>query len=538
MAELLNINVLGELEVRRGAEALALPPSRKTRALLGYLAMADRPVRRERLCEMLWDVPDDPRGALRWSLSKLRGLAGDAAAGPIRADRETVALDAHAVRIDARTVHDAVADGLEGLSLARLEGLADAFRGEFLEGLDLTGCPDFHAWILSQRQQAAALRKSILIGILRRISERPDKALRHARVLAELEPLDEEAQARIVRLLAATGRRREAERQYQAAALILEAGQVAETGLLRGALTAVKATPRTEGPVDIAPADDRPLVQEIRFCTATDGTRIAWSTAGEGPPIVKSANWLNHLEYDWESPVWRHLMRFLAHGRTVVRYDERGNGLSDRELRDTTLDAFLDDLEAVVDAAGLGSFPMLAISQGCAVAVAYAARHPERVSRLVLHGGYAMGWRLRGDPDEIAAREAMLTLVRTGWGRETPAFRQVFTSLFFPEATAEQVRSFNELQLRSTSPENAWALLDAFSRIDVRPYLSQVRAPVLVTHCRGDLRVSFETGRALAASIPGARFVPLDSPNHLMLEHEPAWARFASEVDSFLAAGS
>jgi len=537
LAEPLDINVLGELEVRRGAKILALPPSRKTRALLGYLAMADRPVRRERLCELLWEVPDDPRGALRWSLSKLRGLAGDGAS-PIRADRETVALAPDSVRVDAHLVRSALANGLDRLSLPRLEELAGAFRGEFLEGLDLTVCPEFHAWVLAQRQQTAAQRRTILLEILSRLTERPDKALHPARVLAELEPLDEEAQARIVRLLAATGRRRDAERQYQAAALILEAGKIAETGALRRALEVVNAAPRTEIAIDVAATDDRPLVQEIRFCTAADGTRIAWSTAGEGPPIVKSANWLNHLEYDWESPVWRHLMRFLANGRTLVRYDERGNGLSDRELRDTTLDAFVNDLEAVVDSAGLETFPMLAISQGCAVAVAYAARHPHRVTRLVLHGGYAMGWRLRDDPDEIAAREAMLTLVRTGWGKETPAFRQVFTSLFFPEATAEQVRSFNELQVRSTSPDNAWAMLDAFSRIDVRPYLAQVKAPVLVTHCRGDLRISHETGRALAASIPGARFVLLDSPNHLMLEHEPAWSRFVAEVEAFLSAGA
>jgi len=536
VAETLDIHVLGGLEVRRGAESLALPPSRKTRALLGYLAMADRPVRRERLCELLWEVPDDPRGALRWSLSKLRGLAGDGASSPIVADRETVTLNHDAMRIDARIVRDALAGSADDLSLDRLEQLAAAFRGEFLEGVELTGCPEFHAWILSQRQQMAALRKTILTNIIGRLVGRPDKALPHARALAELEPLDEEAQARVVHLLAATGRRREAERQYQAAALILEAGEVPETGLLRRALEAVKAAPPTEIPVAVGATDGRPLVQEIRFCTAADGTRIAWSTAGDGPPIVKSANWLNHLEYDWESPVWRHLMRFLAAGRTLVRYDERGNGLSDRELRDLTIDAFVSDLEAVVDAAGLQTFPMLAISQGCAVAIAYAARHPERVSRLVLHGGYATGWRLRGDANEIAAREAMLTLVRTGWGQETPAFRQVFTSLFFPQATAEQVRSFNELQLRSTSPDNAWALLDAFSRIDVRPYLSQVKAPVLVTHCRGDLRISFETGRLLAAGIPGARFVLLDSPNHLMLEHEPAWARFVSEVEAFLSA--
>jgi pimeloyl-ACP methyl ester carboxylesterase len=374
--------------------------------------------------------------------------------------------------------------------------------------------------------------------LVRRLADRPNEALPHAHLLAELNPLDEGAQAQVVRLLATAGRMRDAERQYQAAALILEAGQIAETGVLRDALNTLKGMPRTGPAMDTFRPDDQALVQEIRFCTATDGTRIAYSIAGEGPPIVKTANWLNHLEYDWESPIWRHVMRFLARNRTSVRYDERGNGLSDWELREASLEAYVSDLEAVVDSVGLKTFPLLAISQGCAVAIAYAARHPERVSRLVLHGGYAVGWRLREDPDGIAAREAMQTLVRTGWGQETPAFRQVFTSLFFPDATAGQMQSFNELQRKTTSPENAYTLLNSFSSIDARPYLSKVKAPVLVAHWRGDLRVPFEEGRKLAANIPGARFVPLDSANHLMLEHEPAWSRFVAEVEPFLAADS
>lgn len=275
--------------------------------------------------------------------------------------------------------------------------------------------------------------------------------------------------------------------------------------------------------------------QRISFCRAADGTRIAYSLAGDGPPLVKTANWLNHLEYDWESLIWRHLMAFLSRDRTLVRYDERGNGLSERDLGDTSLDAYVSDLEAVVAAAGLDRFPLLGISQGCAIAIAYASRHPEKVSHLILHGGYASGWRVRSTAEEIAARNATLTLVRIGWGRENDAFRQLFTSQFFPGATLEQMQAFNELQRRTTSPENAYRLLESFSTIDVRGLLPSLRVPTLVTHCRGDARVAFDQGLELAAEIPGAQFMPLESTNHLVLEHEPAWVKFTDAVTRFLS---
>ena len=206
-----------------------------------------------------------------------------------------------------------------------------------------------------------------------------------------------------------------------------------------------------------------------------------------------------------------------------MRYDERGNGLSDLDVADISFEAFVRDLEAVVEASGVERFPLLGISQGCAVAVAYTVRHPERVTRLLLHGGYARGWRLRADSDELNEREALLTLIRTGWGRSNPAFRQVFTSLFLPDATAEQVSWFNELQRISTTPENAVRLIRATGDIDVTELLPRVAVPTLVTHCKGDARVPFEAGRSVAKAIPGARFVQLDSRNHLVLEHEPAW---------------
>ena len=243
---------------------------------------------------------------------------------------------------------------------------------------------------------------------------------------------------------------------------------------------------------------------------------------------------MSHLEYDWESPIWRHLIAFLAERHTLVRYDERGNGLSDRDAPEISFDAFVTDLEAVIDASGIDRFALFGLSQGCAVAIAYAVRHPQRVTHLVLHGGYARGWKHRGDRDLVIAREAMLTLVRMGWGKPNPAFRQVYTSLFFPDGTPEQFEWFNELQRVCTTPDNAVRLLRAMGDINVSEMLSQVRAPTLVTHCAGDAVVPFEEGRNLATGIPGARFMPLDSANHTMLEHESAWQRFTTEVRAFL----
>ena len=277
------------------------------------------------------------------------------------------------------------------------------------------------------------------------------------------------------------------------------------------------------------------MEQEIHFSTAPDGVRIAYATVGEGPPLVKAANWLNHLEFDWRSPVWRHVLEELARDHLLVRYDERGNGLSDWAVEDLSFESFVLDLESVVDAVGLSRFALLGISQGGAVAIAYAVRHPERVSHLILYGAYALGWAKRGaPPEELERRQAQLTLIKLGWGQDNPAFRQLWTTLYMPDATPEQMRWFNDLQRITTSPENATRLFRELGNIDVLDLLPQVKVPTLVLHCRSEVAVPFEEGRRLAALIPGARFVPLEGRNHLLLESEPAWAKFITEVRRFL----
>jgi pimeloyl-ACP methyl ester carboxylesterase len=277
--------------------------------------------------------------------------------------------------------------------------------------------------------------------------------------------------------------------------------------------------------------------QEIHFCQTGDGVQLAYARMGQGHPLVKTGHWMTHIEFDFESPIWRHLYQELSREHVFVRYDARGNGLSDREVPDVTFERFVDDLEAVVDAAGIERFALLGISQGCAVSIAYAVRHPERVSHLILLGGFAIGWKKRARTEaEKASGEAMLTLMRLGWGQENPAFRQMFTSQFIPDANKEQADWFNELQRISSSPADAARIFLANSEVDVSSLLSQVKVPTLVMHARHDARVPFESGRRMAAGIPGARFVPLESRNHIMLEGEPALTRFLEELRSFLGA--
>lgn len=278
--------------------------------------------------------------------------------------------------------------------------------------------------------------------------------------------------------------------------------------------------------------------QQIRFCTAPDGVRIAYAVSGQGPPLLKAANWLNHLEYDWESPVWRRWLEEVSRHHTLIRYDERGCGLSDWDVEDLSFDAWVRDLETVVQAVGLDRFPLLGSSQGAPIAIAYAVRHPERVSRLVLHGAYARGvLRRNPTPEKRAEVEAMSKLAEVGWGQENPAFRQIFTTLFIPGGTPEQHKWFNELERVSTSPQVAARFFRVLNEIDVSDIAPKVACPTLVSHSRQDARVPFEEGRLVAGLIPGARFAPLESRNHIVLDHEPEWKRWLAEMLGFLGGG-
>jgi pimeloyl-ACP methyl ester carboxylesterase/DNA-binding CsgD family transcriptional regulator len=276
------------------------------------------------------------------------------------------------------------------------------------------------------------------------------------------------------------------------------------------------------------------MQQSIRYLRTSDGVDLAWATMGKGPALIKAANWLTHLQFDLESPAWRHWIRFFGAHFRFTRYDERGCGMSQWEVPDVSSARWVDDLEAVAAVAfPRESMSLLGISQGAAACIGYAVRHPERVSHLILYGGYATGWAVRGDPEGLRRYQAIVELIRLGWGSENVAFRQVFTSRFAPGATADQLGWFNELCRRTTTPEIAAHLMLARSEVDVRDLLAQVRVPTLVIHASDDEVTPISASRELAAGIPNAEFVQLDSRNHVLLENEPAWARFTGAVLEF-----
>jgi pimeloyl-ACP methyl ester carboxylesterase len=275
--------------------------------------------------------------------------------------------------------------------------------------------------------------------------------------------------------------------------------------------------------------------QTIKFCTASDGVRLAYATMGSGPPVVRVGLWFTHLEFELTHPARARLLEQLARTRTVVRYDMRGTGLSDRNVADISFERIVDDLGSVVDAAGLERFPLLGVSQGSAVGVAYAARHPERVSHLIFVGAFARGLARREGPGQgPEAFEALRRVIRAGWGSDDPSWRQLFTTQFLPGASAEVMRWFNELERMSASADVAERTQVVTQNCDVRALAPQIRTPTLVLHCRGDRRVPFEAGMELASLIPGARFVPLDSDNHIPVPGEPAWDALVAEMTAFL----
>jgi pimeloyl-ACP methyl ester carboxylesterase/DNA-binding CsgD family transcriptional regulator len=277
--------------------------------------------------------------------------------------------------------------------------------------------------------------------------------------------------------------------------------------------------------------------QKIRFLRGHDGVRLAYATSGQGPAVIKAATWLSHLEYDWESPVWRHVLQSFSARHQLLRYDERGCGLSDWDVPDLSFDSWLRDLETVADGAGAERFALLGVSQGASIAIAYAVRHPERVTHLVLQGGYARGRLVRSNSREEAEEaQVMCRLAELGWGRADPSFRQFFTTQFIPGGTAEQHAWFNELERVSTSPKNAAQFMREFNTIDVLDLLPRVRCPTLVLHSREDARVPFEEGRLLATRIPGANLVTINSRNHLLLADEPGWQTAREAINNFLPA--
>ncbi|MEM8552283.1 MAG: alpha/beta hydrolase [Pseudomonadota bacterium] len=457
-------------------------------------------------------MPDDPKAALRWSLTKLRKVVDMPEHTRIVADRERVAFDTNGLFIDIRDVHQKIAERAEDLTVKELEDLAFRLDSVLLDGLDGAGDVAFTAWLEAVRHDAQVAR----VKVLRRLATHPE--------------IPAIVASRWMHLW------READPEGVATSAHSPSGEpVANHPATRGSGHS-KGGPQVNPRKPTAARREANALrqQQIGFCEARDGTKIAYATVGSGPPLLKAANWLTHLEFDWTSPIWGKCFTEISRGRTLIRYDERGCGLSDWEVDELGFDAFVDDLEAVVDALGLERFPLLGISQGAAVSIEYAARYPAKVSGLVLIGGYASGWRHHASPEEHARREAVRTLTEVGWGTDNPAYRHIFSQTFMPDAGAEELDWFDEFQRLTTSPRNAARFQDAFGKIDVRHRLRDVKAPTIVLHSKDDQRIPVREGMSLASEIENARFVPLNSRNHVLVDYEPAWRTCMGAIGDFL----
>jgi DNA-binding SARP family transcriptional activator/pimeloyl-ACP methyl ester carboxylesterase len=534
---MLRLEMLGPFSIVRDGPIMLR--NKKAQALTAFLALHPGSHSRERLAGLLW--PDSPEEAARQSLRQcVSALRRELTELPLFADHDLLGLPADAIVTDVGEFGQALTDP----STENLRRAAALYRGHLLEGLNAKS-DLFDDWLRVERTRLRTAATSAFRGLMNRLEEegaREDAIALGHRLLA-IEPLQEEIDRALMRLYFEQGQTALALRQYKRCAAILLRELDIEPDQQTKALYQELLRHRTRRKIrsDDEPAASMPattvttrLEQRVQTCMARDGARIAYAQIGQGPPLVKAANWLNHLEFDFESPVWRHWIDAFSRDYSFLRYDERGTGLSDWDVFDMSFDAFVHDLETVVDAAGLERFALLGLSQGCAISIAYAVKHPERVSHLVLCGGYAKGWLHQDDPAELARRRALSTLVLEGWGQESPVFRQIFTSLFIPDANAEQTEWFNDLQRITTSPQNAYRLANIFGEIDVRHLLADVQAPTLVLHTRDDARVKFTEGQALASGIRGAKFVPLEGRNHVLLESDPAWPVFLREVQGFL----
>ncbi len=492
---------------------------RDAASLVKLLALRrDRRLHREQVMDLLWPDLDVAEAAPR--LHKAAHFARKALgrADAVVLHGEMVSLfPGLPVRVDADDFERAAEEALADTSAAAAAEVLDRYPGEPLPA-------DLYAeWASEPRERLAGLRHRLL------------RQARRWHQIIELDPVDEEAHVELMRELVRDADPRGALRQFES----LDRGLRRELGSGPGPEATRLRDELTEALRDLGsmtPADEGRLQQQIRFCRTDDGVRLAYASSGSGPPLVKAANWLTHVDHDWNSPVWRHWLVELSRGHRLVRYDERGCGLSDWDIKPPTFESWVQDLETVVDAAGLEKFPLLGISQGGPVAVAYAARHPERVTRLVLYGTFVQGRSARATTDE-ERREQLLQaeLARLGWGRDEPAFRQVFTSQFMPEGSRLLWDQFNELQRNTTSAENAARVLEVNASIDVMDEAPRVTVPTLVLHARQDRRPPFQQGRLMASLIPDSRFVALESCNHILLADEPAWPVFLREVEAFLA---
>jgi pimeloyl-ACP methyl ester carboxylesterase/DNA-binding SARP family transcriptional activator len=528
----ISIELLGRTSVRAGDLALPLPASRKTRALLGYLVLTETQQRRDRLCELLWEVPDDPRGALRWSLSKLRPIINFDGRERLGTEQGKVFMVLDDVDVDVHRINRCLKE--DGTPKA-LSTAWQAASELLLIDCELADQPNFNAWLALERQKVANMRVALAKRLTFCDQVDPDEAIVWADRWLDDRPLDAEAAQAAVACRHRTGRLEEAvQRAAELEAVFRKSGLEIPSFATREPEQAPPSQAKSFVP---AGSEQRPR-QTIRFARTVDDVCLAWASLGAGgaPPLVKAACWLTHLELEREAPIWSPIYRELAVERRFIRYDGRGCGLSDWDVPNIDFNGLVIDLETVVDAAGVERFPLLGISQGVAVAIEYAARHPERVSHLILFGGSPAGWRFMANPGEIRKRDALTVLAEVEWGQVSASSRFVFSATQVPNATQDELAWFDEFRRKSTSPRNAARFLQVFLDLDVRHRLADLKVPTLVLHSRDDPRVPVWAGRALATAISGAQFVGLESGNHMLIGREPASNAFVAAVRRFLAA--
>jgi pimeloyl-ACP methyl ester carboxylesterase/DNA-binding SARP family transcriptional activator len=521
------IGLLGRFDVIVDGRAVK-PTSlgrRDSARLVKFLALADGHRRhREQVIDALW--PKVPLESVANRLHKATHFVRKATSVPdsIVLSADTVALFPGAdLDVDALIFEQLAAEGLAGDDLDAIERALAVYSGELLP------FDPYENWAFHHRQRLQLRHRELL-----RRGGRFDQ-------LVALDPTDEDGHVGVMRGMLRAGDRTGVLRQFKLLTKILDEGlgigpSVEACSLRDLALGPVHALDADGAPA-VGPARSAPLAtQSVHFCATTDGVRLAYATSGKGPPLVKASNWLTHLDYDWGSPVWRHWWQALSRRHTLVRYDERGCGLSDWDVDadSYSLDAWVRDLETVVDALGLERFPLLGISQGGPIAITYAARHSERVSHVVVYGTCARATWAKATDEQRRELTALGELIKVSWGTDQPGFRQVYDARFLPDGPIETWRAFDELQRRSTSPRNAHRLWRAFGALDCAEAARQLDVPTLILHAIDDRVWSFEEAEELNAMVPGSRLVALPGSNHILQADEPAFATFIEAVEEFV----
>jgi DNA-binding SARP family transcriptional activator/pimeloyl-ACP methyl ester carboxylesterase len=537
------INLFGGLEV---VGPIQKPLTRKVRAVAAYLALQfGRPQSREKIAVLFWEnsPEDQARTNLRQCLTALRKHFH----GALIADSETVSLDPSIVHTDVSKFESLI----NRKDHASLETATAIYRGELLEGFNFKE-EAFEAWIRTERERYRSLMVDGLFNLIEQAeaANNTETAAKFSTRLLALDPLNEKVHRALMRVFAAQGRYDAALKQFEVCKSVLNRELNAQPEQETIALMRNVREQRMGNASKPVVVDDDGVPGEkienvktdyvmagqstIRYVRSSDGVSIAYADVGDGYPMVFLGGWMTHLEKDWDSPVMRYFLTHLSDSYRLIRLDQRGNGMSDWSNVDISFERMVDDVERVVDKYDYEKIAICGASQGAAVSIAYAVRHPDRVSHLVLHGGYARGRCHRGDPGQKAESEAMVTLIRQKWGAENPAFRQYMTSLFMPDASKEDAAWFNEFQRTCGPGENMARIREMFDEMDVSDLLEQVNVPTLVLHCTGDSAALISEGKFLASRIPNAQFVALESNNHMITEYEPDFPKFVQSIMNFV----